>query len=74
MRLKSHESPRHQGRNHRGKGGSARKKQLHKRTRTLIRKLKARERSQHPDQGSDHSASSQVPPAGSSPAFFVPWS
>ncbi|MGF1575548.1 MAG: hypothetical protein ACFCU9_06325 [Cyanophyceae cyanobacterium] len=40
MRLKSHESPRHQGRNDRGRGGTARKKQLDKRNRALLKKLK----------------------------------
>ncbi|NJL97627.1 MAG: hypothetical protein HC818_06230 [Synechococcaceae cyanobacterium RM1_1_27] len=40
MRLKSHESPRHQGRNDRGRGGTARKKQLDKRNRALLKRLK----------------------------------
>jgi hypothetical protein len=35
MLLKSHESPRHQGRNRRGRGGSARKRQLDKRNRAF---------------------------------------
>ncbi len=41
MRLKSHESPRHQGRNDRGRGGTARKRQIDKRNRALIQRLKA---------------------------------
>jgi hypothetical protein len=40
MQIKSHESPRSQGRNHKGKGGSARKRQLDKRNRQLRNQLK----------------------------------
>ena len=40
-RLKSWESPRRQGRNDKGKGGSARKRQLKKRQQLLRNKLKA---------------------------------
>ena len=39
-RLKKHESPRSEGRNFKGKGGTARKRQLDKRNRKLIEKLK----------------------------------
>jgi hypothetical protein len=39
-RLKSWESPRRQGRNDKGKGGSARKRQLKKRQQMLRNKLK----------------------------------
>ena len=39
-RLKRWESPRRQGRNDKGKGGSARNKQLKKRQQTLRNKLK----------------------------------
>lgn len=63
MRLKSHESPRHQGRNHKGKGGSARKRQIDKRNRALIQRL----RKDHDPPGS----SSKSPTAGSPPAFFM---
>jgi hypothetical protein len=38
--LKNHESPRSQGRNSKGKGGSARKRQLDKRDRMVRKKLK----------------------------------
>ncbi|MFZ4665848.1 MAG: hypothetical protein ACOYME_05440 [Prochlorotrichaceae cyanobacterium] len=41
MRLKRWESPRHQGRNDKGKGGSARQRQLSKRNRRLKVKLMA---------------------------------
>ncbi|MDB9311624.1 hypothetical protein PN462_00820 [Spirulina sp. CS-785/01] len=41
MRLKRWESPRRQGRNHKGKGGSARQRQLKKQQQTLRKKLKA---------------------------------
>lgn len=40
MRLKNHESPRKQGRNNKGKGGSARARQLRKREKMLRKKLK----------------------------------
>ncbi len=40
-RLKRWESPRRQGRNDKGKGGSARKRQLKKRQQMLRNKLKA---------------------------------
>jgi hypothetical protein len=40
MRLKSHESPRNQGRNDKGKGGSARARQIKKKNKNLIKKLK----------------------------------
>lgn len=40
-RLKRWESPRKQGRNHKGKGGSARVRQLRKREQMLRQKLKS---------------------------------
>ncbi|MDX2272741.1 MAG: hypothetical protein NW237_12480 [Cyanobacteriota bacterium] len=40
MHLKKHESPRNQGRNDHGKGGSARKRQLDKRQRQLMNRLR----------------------------------
>lgn len=40
MRLKRWESPRRQGRNDKGKGGAARKRQLKKRQQMLRKKLK----------------------------------
>jgi glutathione synthase/RimK-type ligase-like ATP-grasp enzyme len=39
-RLKKHESPRSEGRNNKGKGGTARKRQIDKRNRQLKEKLK----------------------------------
>ena len=41
MRLKRHETPRKQGRNLKSKLASARLRQLKKRTKTLIKKLKS---------------------------------
>jgi hypothetical protein len=67
MLLKSHESPRHQGRNRRGRGGSARKRQLDKRNRALMQRLRQREQAL----SSRSSRQGQV-----NPAFFVlasPW-
>ena len=40
MRLKSWESPRRQGRNNKGKGGSARARQLKKREQMLRKRLR----------------------------------
>ena len=40
MRIKSWESPRRRGRNDKGKGGSARQRQLKKRNQMLKKKLK----------------------------------
>jgi hypothetical protein len=67
MLLKSHESPRHQGRNRRGRGGSARKRQLDKRNRALMQRLRQGEQAL----SSRSSRQGQV-----NPAFFVlasPW-
>lgn len=48
MRIKSWESPRRRGRNDKGKGGSARQRQLKKRNQMLKKKLK---RQQNDHQG-----------------------
>ncbi|KAB8330874.1 hypothetical protein SD80_025090 [Scytonema tolypothrichoides VB-61278] len=40
MRLKRWESPRREGRNHKGRGGSARQKQLNKQQQMLRKRLK----------------------------------
>ena len=51
QRLKRWESPRKEGRNDKGKGGSARQRQLKKRTQMLRQKLK--------DQGKDNNSQGQ---------------
>ncbi|AFY91783.1 hypothetical protein [Chamaesiphon minutus] len=51
QRLKRWESPRKEGRNDKGKGGSARQRQLKKRTQMLRQKLK--------DQGNDNNGQGQ---------------
>jgi hypothetical protein len=51
QRLKRWESPRNEGRNDKGKGGSARQRQLKKRTQMLRQKLK--------DQGKDNNSQRQ---------------
>jgi hypothetical protein len=43
MRLKRWESPRNEGRNDKGKGGSARQRQINKRNRMMRNKLKENE-------------------------------
>lgn len=53
MRLKSWESPRRQGRNDKGRGGSARSRQLRKQQQQLRRKLKENQQpNQKPNQNS----------------------
>jgi len=59
--LKRWESPRKPGRNHKGRGGTARQRQLHKRTQTLRKRLTRRS-----DQDQQISSGEQVAP------FFVP--
>jgi hypothetical protein len=49
--LKSWESPRNEGRNDKGKGGSARQRQLKKRTQMLRQKLKDQGNSSKDNQG-----------------------
>ena len=46
MRIKSWESPRRRGRNDKGKGGSARRRQLKKRNKMLKNKLKRQQNQQ----------------------------
>ena len=46
MRIKSWESPRRRGRNHKGKGGSARQRQLKKRNAMLKQRLKNKSQSE----------------------------
>ena len=51
QRLKRWESPRNEGRNDKGKGGSARQRQLKKRTQMLRQKLKYQGKDNHNSQG-----------------------
>ncbi len=50
QRLKRWESPRRQGRNDKGKGGSARQRQLKKQTQMLRKKLKDSEQAENQNQ------------------------
>lgn len=50
QRLKRWESPRRQGRNEKGKGGSARQRQLKKRQQMLLKKLKEDKKADASDQ------------------------
>ncbi len=61
MRLKAHESPRRQGRNDKGRGGSARKRQLDKRFKTTVQRLKANESSNSSPSSSGKSSSHSRP-------------
>jgi hypothetical protein len=69
MRLKSWESPRSEGRNSKGKGGSARARQLKKQQQTLRKKLKA----QHDRQNDrpKHKPNNQGKETNNSFPFFV---
>ncbi len=58
-RLKSWESPRHQGRNDKGKGGAARQRQLKKQTQMLRQKLKDQNKDQAKDQLPDQPGDQQ---------------
>jgi hypothetical protein len=49
QRLKRWESPRRQGRNEKGKGGSARQRQLKKRQQMLLKKLKEGQKADNSD-------------------------
>ncbi|PSB01321.1 hypothetical protein [Merismopedia glauca] len=58
QRLKRWESPRKEGRNDKGRGGSARQRQLRKRNQLLRKKLKSEgENQQNKERGSDRSLS-----------------
>ena len=63
MRLKRWESPRKQGRNDKGKGGSARKRQLKKRQQMLRKRLKG-------NRQDNDSINRQGEEKQSSPCFF----
>ena len=64
MRLKRWESPRKQGRNDKGKGGTARKRQLKKRQQMLRKKLKG-------NRQDNDSINRQGEEKQSSPYFFI---
>ena len=64
MRLKRWESPRKQGRNDKGKGGTARKRQLKKRQQMLRKKLKG-------NRQDNDSINRQGEEKQSSPCFFI---
>ncbi|MGI0487275.1 hypothetical protein ACN4EK_17670 [Pantanalinema rosaneae CENA516] len=65
QRLKRWESPRRQGRNDKGKGGSARQRQRRKQFQALRQKLK--------DQSPPSPHNQQIPPGGSLPLPLIFW-
>lgn len=69
MRLKSWESPRSEGRNSKGKGGSARARQLKKQQQTLRKQLKAQHDRQNNQQ--NHQQNHQGKETYNSFPFFV---
>lgn len=70
MRLKSWESPRSEGRNSKGKGGSARARQLKKQQQTLRKQLKAQH--DRPNQQQNQQQNQQGKETDNSfPYFFV---
>lgn len=60
QRLKSWESPRHRGRNNKGKGGAARSRQVKKQQQTLRKLLKAQNTQKNENHGSHFSFLSSV--------------
>jgi hypothetical protein len=70
MRLKRWESPRRQGRNDKGRGGSARKRQLKKQTQMLRQKLKEGNNSNDSTTKQKHQ-NSQGKDKVSFPYFFI---
>jgi hypothetical protein len=61
MRLKSWESPRKQGRNDKGKGGSARQRQLKKQQQMLRKKLKGDEKiNEKPDKNKQNNQNGRI--------------
>lgn len=64
-RLKRWESPRRRGRNDKGKGGAARKRQLKKRQQMLRKKLKAGSQNQKKRKNRGREVNSL-------PSFFIP--
>ena len=69
MRLKSWESPRSEGRNSKGKGGSARARQLKKQQQTLRKQLKAQH--DRPNQQQNHQQNHQGKETDNSFPYFV---
>lgn len=61
QRLKRWESPRRQGRNDKGKGGSARRRQLKKQTQMLRKKLKEGEQADNPKNKQEGRETSSLP-------------
>ncbi|TAE37987.1 MAG: hypothetical protein EAZ90_25550 [Oscillatoriales cyanobacterium] len=70
MRLKSWESPRNEGRNSKGKGGSARARQLKKQQQTLRKKLKA-QHDRPNDRPPNHKPNNKGKETDNSFPFFV---
>lgn len=69
MRLKSWESPRSEGRNSKGKGGSARARQLKKQQQTLRKQLKVQH--DRPNQQHNHQQNHQGKETDNSFPYFV---
>ena len=69
MRLKSWESPRSEGRNSKGKGGSARARQLKKQQQTLRKQLKAQH--DRPNDRQNHQQNHQGKETDNSFPYFV---
>jgi hypothetical protein len=69
QRLKSWESPRNEGRNDKGKGGSARQRQLKKRTQMLRNKLKEQSKDNKDNNGNGRDKKGEN---HDSLLFFVP--
>jgi hypothetical protein len=70
QRLKSWESPRRQGRNDKGKGGSARARQLKKQQQMLRKKLKESQKADKQNQKPEKSNNPRGRDTSSLPLFF----
>ncbi|HEY9667182.1 MAG TPA: hypothetical protein V6C91_10275 [Coleofasciculaceae cyanobacterium] len=70
QRLKRWESPRRQGRNDKGKGGSARAKQLKKQTQMLRKKLKDNQKADNQNQQKGSQNKHRGRDCSSLPSFF----
>jgi hypothetical protein len=70
MRMKRWESPRYEGRNHKGKKKSARQRQIKKQTQVWIQKLKGEDSQGKGDKGSGPGNQNRQKRSGVTPLLF----
>jgi hypothetical protein len=71
MRMKRWESPRYEGRNHKGKKKSARQRQIKKQTQVWIQKLKGDDSQGKGDKGSGPGGQNHKKRSGIEPLLFL---